>query len=91
MIPLSINSIAHTPIVKKDGTMTDDFRILLFRLLAGQADQLHPVNGISLPQQITTEIAKIDPAKNTSRILYDSTLQRHVAFQAGAIKKFVME
>lgn len=91
MTPLSINSISHLPIVGKDGKVTDEWRVFFHQLTVRLADQLHPIAGISLPQQVSTTIASIDPANNVSRILYDSTQNRFVGNQDGVIKKFVME
>lgn len=88
---LSINNVAHVPIADKRGMMTNEFRILLQQLLDNVCDQLHPTNGVGVPQQKTNIITQIDATKNNARILYDSDIHRHVGFENGVLKKFVME
>ena len=88
---LSINQIAHVPVIKKNGLISDEWRIVLQQLFDSLASQLHPTNGVSLPQQTTDKISQIVLTKNLSRILYDSSLNRFVGVQNGAIKKFVVE
>ncbi len=86
---MNIPNLLQTPLVDKDRHMSSDW-VGVFSQLIGQMQQHVSNDGFIPPQQTTETINKLNNAKSTAAIIYDSTTKQMKVNIDGQFKVFTV-